>query len=94
MELKYRNFRFSLSEEFTSSSYTSSDNSSWLFPYNIINAVLAASIMNNNKLNADIQLNINNLLNEEYQVVPYRPMPGMNFLLTVNINFKYEKDEN
>ena len=32
-------------------------------------------------------LKVNNVLNEEYQVMPYRPMPGVNFKIMGEINF-------
>jgi hypothetical protein len=35
-----------------------------------------------------IQLNLNNILNKDYKVIPYRPMPGVNGMLTVKAGIR------
>ncbi len=62
--------------------FTSSDNQSWLAPYQLHS--LAASYGLNLKNHAfSLQISIQNLLNETYQIMVNRPMPLRNFQLTL-----------
>lgn len=79
----YKGFSMTLKATFTGEVFTSKDNTGSLPQFFLMDAVMSKtfSIKKNHPLT--IQLNLNNILNEEYQVTPYRPMPGVNFLVTV-----------
>jgi vitamin B12 transporter len=65
--------------------YTSSDNKYELGSYQLINLGLEYSISNKPKI--DIQLNIDNLFNKEYQSLPSRIMPGRSYRTTLTLKF-------
>jgi vitamin B12 transporter len=79
----YKGFNLTLTGDFTGEVFTSSDNLSSLPAYFLLNAILSKSFKIKNAIPMTIQLNLNNALNTKYEVTPYRPMPGINFLLTV-----------
>jgi vitamin B12 transporter len=69
--------------DFTGEVFTSSDNMSCLPAYFLLDAIFSESFKIKDDYPITIQFNLNNILNEEYQVTPYRPMPGINFLVTI-----------
>lgn len=87
MEMKsgvvYKGFNLTLKGNFTGEVYTTKDNFESLPPFFILDAVVSKSFKIKNEYPFTVQLNLNNILNTDYQVTPYRPMPGMNFILTV-----------
>lgn len=78
-----KGFNLTLRGDFTGEVFTSTDNLSSLPAYFLLDAIISKSFKINNEYPITIQFNLNNLLNAEYQVTPYRPMPGINFLVTV-----------
>ncbi len=79
----YKGFNLTLKGNFTGIVYTTKDNLDWLPPYLILDAIVSKSFKLKNSDNMIIQFNVNNIGNIEYQSVPYRPMPGIGFLVTV-----------
>ena len=76
------NFSFYTIAAYTSRRYLDSDNTSFLPGYWIADAGFGyTSTLNNHTF--EINLNIRNLLNKEYEVVAWQPMPGRNFSLSV-----------
>ncbi|MBA3898735.1 MAG: TonB-dependent receptor [Bacteroidetes bacterium] len=66
--------------------YTSSDNIEYLEPFQLSSLYFSRSITAKNfKFNGFAR--INNLLNEHYQVMAQRPMPGRNYQIGVSINY-------
>ena len=65
---------------------TSSDHSQYLEPYFMNNVNLSYQI-NFKKVNVDLQFQINNLLNTNYQVLAARPMPGIHYRGGIVFNF-------
>jgi vitamin B12 transporter len=79
----YKGFDFTIKGSYTGMVYTTKDNMGSLPGYFLLDMIFSKTIIIKTQYPITIQLNLNNILNADYQVVPYRPMPGMNFLLTV-----------
>ncbi|TXC75595.1 TonB-dependent receptor plug domain-containing protein [Luteibaculum oceani] len=60
--------------------------SSKLPTYSLLNAELSKKL-NIKKQNLSVGITLNNLLNQSYQNVLWRPMPGFNFLVNLNLTF-------
>jgi len=85
--LIYKKTTVMLNHTYTGYRYTSSDHSQYLEPYYLHNLSLAYKF-DFKKLSIDIQFQINNLLNTNYQVLTARPMPGINYRGGLVFNFK------
>ncbi len=85
--LTYKKTTVMLNHTYTGYRYTSSDHSQYLEPYYMHNVSLAYNF-DFKKLSIDIQFQINNLLNTNYQVLTARPMPGINYRGGLVFNFK------
>ena len=89
----YGRFGLSWIQQFTGSSYTSSDNISSLKGFTTSN--ITAHI-NFKKKYGSLKLRIaaNNLFDKDYEIIAWRPMPGRNYQFSLNIspklNFKHE----
>jgi vitamin B12 transporter len=84
----YKGFSFIVKGSYSGIVYTSKDNVSSIPQYFLLDAVFSKSFRIYNQFPLVIQLNLNNLTNKEYQVTPYRPMPGVNALITVKIGME------
>lgn len=82
----YKGFLFSYYHNYTGIRYTSTDNQSWLLPYQTAKISFAKSFKVKTH-SIRVQLNINNLYNETYQVMQNRPMPLRNYQLSINYKF-------
>ena len=67
--------------------YTTSDNSQNLPDYFVLNAGLTYRLPTKMGIDTQVQLVVNNLTNENYQNVAFRPMPNRNIQLTINFKF-------
>lgn len=67
--------------------FTTTDSSQRIADYLVINAGLTYSFPEKMGIVMQTQLVLNNILNENYQNVAFRPMPNRNF--HVNLNFKF-----
>lgn len=91
--LSWRGFRFGLAGNYTGVVYTTKDNSpagelpSWF----LLDFVLSKSFNVRNGFPVSIQLNLNNVLDKDYVVTPYRPMPGVNLSASVVIKLSKQK---
>ena len=83
-----------LKGNFTGEVYTSKDNLESLPPFFLLDAIVSKSFMIKKAYPLSIQLNMNNILNNDYQSIPYRPMPGFNFLVTVRAEISKLKIKN
>jgi vitamin B12 transporter len=79
----YKGFNLTIKGNFTGEVYSTKDNTESLPSYFLMDAVISKSIKIKNKYPLTIQMNFNNILNTDYQVITYRPMPGFGFLFTV-----------
>jgi iron complex outermembrane receptor protein len=81
----YEGFNLTLKGNYTSEVYSTKDNLQSLPGYFILDMILSKTFMPDTRCPVTLQMNVNNILNKEYQVIPYRPMPGINGLLTVRV---------
>lgn len=79
----YKGFNLSLKANFTGKVYITKDNTDSLPAYFLLGFVASRSFKIKKMYPITLQLNLNNILNQEYEVIPYCPMPGVNFLFTV-----------
>ena len=84
----YKRFNLTIKGNYTSEVFSTKDNTESLPPYFLLDAVVSKSFSIKKEYPFTIQLNLNNLLNTEYQPIPYRPMPGFNFLVTIRAGIK------
>lgn len=89
--LEFRGYRLALRGTFTGKIYTTKDNQHSLPGFFLLDAVVAKTLSVSKKYPLTFQLNLNNILNEDYQVVPYRPMPGFGVMGTVRAELDSSK---
>lgn len=79
-----------INQTYTGYRFTTTDNTSWLNPYDLLNVRL--SYLHELKLFSIESFGaINNILNKDYQVVAMRPMMKRNFEIGLTLNFKKNK---
>jgi vitamin B12 transporter len=78
--ITWRNIQVNYNHTYTGYRFITTDESTWLAPYQTGNIYLA---VNWSKLSWQPEINIqcNNLWNESYMVAGFRPMPGLNWML-------------
>jgi len=69
---------------FISNRFTGKDNLSYMPAYNISNIIFGKNLGLKN-FTLSLQLEINNLLNLDYQSIASRPMPGINYAFTIKL---------
>jgi iron complex outermembrane receptor protein len=82
----HRNFYIRLNGQYTGAQFLTSDNKRFLPAFNTVNAFVGG-VVRVKEMSFNINLQAQNLLNEEYQVVEWAPMPLRNYLLTIQFNF-------
>ena len=80
----YNNWSFSYNLQYTGKVYITTSNSQSLDSYLLSNVDISRSFFKNKNLL--LLFRVNNLFDENYQSVAFRPMPNRNF--TININLK------
>ncbi|HHJ50898.1 MAG TPA: phosphatase PAP2 family protein [Phaeodactylibacter sp.] len=70
-----KNFKAILSHSFTGKRFTTSDNGLWQEPFHLFDLSLAYTLKFKH-LSIQSNFQILNLLNTQYEYLPYRPMPG------------------
>ncbi|MBW6459414.1 MAG: TonB-dependent receptor [Bacteroidales bacterium] len=89
--LEIRGYRLSLRGTYSGEIYTTKDNQHSLPGFFLLDAVIAKTLYISKKYPLTLQLNLNNMLDKEYQVVPYRPMPGFGVMGTVRAELDSSK---
>ncbi|MGB0888402.1 MAG: TonB-dependent receptor domain-containing protein [Vicingaceae bacterium] len=85
--INYKSFGINYNYNYTSSRFTTSDNN-WYLPANFIsNIAINKRFKINSKADATGSFSINNLLNQQYQSIAWRGMPGRNYLFSFRLNF-------
>jgi iron complex outermembrane receptor protein len=79
----YLNYNFS----YTGDRFTGKDNLSFMPAYNLSNIIFGKNIFLKHFV-LSLQVDINNLLNLDYQSVASRPMPGINYAFTLKFAFQ------
>jgi iron complex outermembrane receptor protein len=91
--LGWKGFGFSLKNTVTGEVFTTRDNATSLPAYVLLDAALSKKFFAHRKETYILYISVNNLFNEEYQVTPFRPMPGFNFLVSLDIQFNNQKEQ-
>lgn len=87
IQLHYKTIQFTYTYNYTGKRYISTDNN-WYLPANFISDIsIAKPFKVGTKWNLYSSFKINNLLNQDYQSIAWRPMPGRHYLLTVTFKF-------
>jgi iron complex outermembrane receptor protein len=85
---EYKKTAITYQFNYTGKRYVTSDND-WYMPANYISDLILSHKMElNDKFTLVGSFKINNLFNQDYQSIAYRPMPGRNFLLNIALGFK------
>ncbi len=77
------------SVNYKSERYTSSDNKQYLKPYTLHKISAQQKIALSKKMDGHLRFAIKNLFNTTYQTIAYRPMPKINYEITLQLNFKH-----
>jgi vitamin B12 transporter len=93
VSISFKKFTLAYSHIFVGLRYTTSDNALSLPYYHFANLKLEKNFILKKNL-FGIFFKINNLFNENYQVIAYRPMPGKNYSAGININLNFKKIDN
>lgn len=91
-ETDFKSYYLKMNVPFTGKRYITSNNEESdyekvLNPYWMVNLALGKKF-DWKRLLADVSLNVENLTNQDYMAILYRPMPGRYYSLTVQIQFK------
>lgn len=90
--LKKDGFYLSYNFVFVSKRFTGKENETFMPAYSLSNIIFGENV-HINKIIVSLQLQINNLLNLDYQSIVNRPMPGRNFAISLKFNFLNQKTE-
>ena len=91
-EVNFKRYYMVVNVPFTGKRYTTSNNvesevEKVLNPYGLNNLVVGKRF-DWSPFQADVSFNVENLTNQDYMAILYRPMPGRYYSLTVQIQFK------
>jgi iron complex outermembrane receptor protein len=86
-DMNYKLFSFRTTLNYTGRRFTTSDNSSWLDDYILVNTEVSQGFRLHSYLLKTF-LRINNLLDTNYRSVENRPMPLRNITVGICITFK------
>jgi iron complex outermembrane receptor protein len=84
---QYKNLFVNVNQGYTGYRYTTTDHSNYLNPYYLTN-VSANFVIPCKKISFTIIAQAQNIFNATYMALAVRPMPGRNYRIGVNINFK------
>lgn len=84
--INFKNTSLFYNYSFTGSRYISTDNN-WYMPEYFLHQIGVSQQIRWNKLAFIVNFKITNLLNQDYQAMAYRPMPGRNYLFSVSVKF-------
>jgi iron complex outermembrane receptor protein len=79
----FKKLNFNYQYLFNGFVYTQSDHEAFIKSYNVSNLALAFDFGKENKYKLGFQTQ--NLFNENYQSVAYRPLPGRNYLVNLTL---------
>jgi len=81
--LQYKSLSFDYTFNYVGTRYVSADHSNWLNPFNYSGLNLGKNLIIKQK-NIQCLIGINNIFNQTYQVMVNRPMPLINYQITLN----------
>jgi len=83
--VQFKNTSLSYYYRYTGIRYISTDNN-WLLPSNYVSDVAIQQQIKITNYNLALKFRINNLFNQNYQSIAWRPMPQRNYLLTLSFS--------
>ena len=83
--LKWKSYAMQAQNQFMGARYTTTDNSSFLPPYNLVDLSLSKE-WNLKKHIFQLSFSTLNLFNASYQAIQWRPMPGRNYMVRLRLN--------
>ena len=87
LNLYYKSFTLNYNYNYTGERFTTSDNN-WYLPANFIsNIYIAKQFKLNQKTKAVATFKVNNILNQDYQSIAWRAIPGRNYSFSLSFNF-------
>lgn len=89
--LTYKHTSINFNQGYTGYRFTTTDESNYLNPYYLANLHINHTF-SINKIALIAGLVVNNIFNKDYTVVANRPMPGRNYLLTLQFSFSDSKN--
>ncbi len=84
---RYGKWRLGYQLLYNGSVFTTTDNTDFLAAYWVSNIGIERTIFEKSKVGATLELRINNMFNKNYQNVAFRPMPGINSQVQINLKF-------
>ena len=90
---QHKSFGVLINQSYTGYRFTSSDNTSWLYPYYICNIKTNYSLKTQS-VYFDVFASVNNVFNKNYKVVSSNPMPMRNYEIGLAFNFNKPKKQN
>jgi len=85
--VSWNNWRLNYFYRYTDTRFVTTDNQSFLPGFEVSGISLATLFKLHSGHHLGVQLKVNNLLNEEYQAIAWRPMPGRAFMATLRYQF-------
>ncbi len=86
LSAKYKNTSIYYNYSYTGMRFISTDNN-WYLPENFLHNASISQAFKLKKLTLTSSLKVNNLLNQDYQSIAYRAMPGRNYLFSLALSF-------
>lgn len=83
----FQRFSLSIQLQWNSWRFTTSDNSTWLDAFTILNGQLNYDIFYNSVQRGQIQFMIQNITNTHYQLMAGRPLPLRNYTIQLTLHF-------
>jgi vitamin B12 transporter len=82
----YKKINFTYNHSYTGYRYETTDNTAWLFPYQVGN-VMVSKVFKLKNTNLKFFVRVNNVWNQAYQVIAWYAMPLRNYQLGISIDF-------
>ncbi len=89
--IQYQKFSVSYLHTYCGKRFINNENTSYLNPYQL-DGIRVAQLVVFNKFGISAFFEINNILNKQYQIIAWRPMPGINFQAGLSISFHSTKN--
>ncbi|MGE0560477.1 MAG: TonB-dependent receptor [Flavobacteriales bacterium] len=86
LSVKYKNTSVYYNYSYTGMRFISTDNN-WYLPENFLHNASISQLFKLKKLMLTSSLKVNNILNQDYQSIAYRAMPGRNYMFSLALSF-------
>ncbi len=87
LKMHFTNLSVLFYHRYTGKRYTTSDNTSYMPGFSVVDLAVSKKIKVNKKWQGSIMARVNNLTDKDYQLVAWYPMPGRNFQITMQLKF-------